>query len=359
MPLPFEASRLVVGYVGNRSDICTLCRVSKGFQVAAERALYNTLDLRDPAMTVTVCRMLASQVRLSTLVEALTIVAHDDGRSLPPDYWKSVAHALRRAHRLRFLNIYIDNGLPNAQAWIFRGCTFQISTLHCDLEWDTDLIQFLNRQHALRDMYILDYNDHVSAGSSETLLQPTSLPQLSVVECTFTEAANLLVPGRPISHLKTCLSSAGGDRKRAETALLISKITESARPLRALDLGDPAADEQSSLDLLTRMVNARVVDVRYLGTLALPVDGRQRLVFYSLLRRMPRLDCVELEISHWAPDPTSDAALRALAGELRMYCPPVSRVVFVCEFERFFVRIVGGTRYVDEESGTEMLWREA
>ncbi|TFK48841.1 hypothetical protein OE88DRAFT_512158 [Heliocybe sulcata] len=359
MPLPFEASRLVVGYVGNRSDICTLCRVSRGFQVAAERALYNTLDLRDPTQAVTICQTLASQIRLSTLVEALTIIAREDSDPLPIHYWQRVSQALKRTHRLRFLNIYIDDGLPKSQAWILRGSAFQISTFHCDLDWDAELIDFLNNQHALRDLYILDYNDQVSTGRSEALLHPNSLLQLSVLECTYTEAANLLAPGRPITHLKTCLSSTQTSRKRTEIALLISQVANTSRPLKALDLGDPAADEEFSVDLLRLLVNSSILNLRYLGTLVLPIDGRQRVIFYSLLHRMRRLDCVELDISQWEPEPTSDAALRALAGELRIYCSSISRIVFVCDFERYLVRIVEGHRAIDEETTTELLWREA
>ncbi|EPQ54898.1 hypothetical protein GLOTRDRAFT_130244 [Gloeophyllum trabeum ATCC 11539] len=363
MPIPLEAGRLIVGYVGNRADICTLSRVSKGFQVPAERALYNTLDLRDPSTTITICRTLARQGRLSSLVEALTIVARGgstdhSGESLPPDYWHSVAAALRRSHRLRFLNIYIENGLPKSQAWILQQCTFQLSAFHCDLDWDADLIQFFNRQQALRDLYILDYNDHVPEGPSDTLLQPSGLAQLSTLECTFTEAANVLIPGRPVVHLKTCLSSSQEDAKRREVLLLISKIRLSSVPTRSIDLGDPALDELSSFTLLMGILDSRLFNLRYLGTLLLPVGGRQRLRLYGLLMRMRQLDCLELEVSHWDPEPTSDAALRSLFGEVHLYCETVTRVVFVYEFERFLVTIVNGTRTVDEDTNVELLWRE-
>lgn len=44
-----------------------------------------------------------------------------------------------------------------------------------------------------------------------------------------------------------------------------------------------------------------------------------------------RLSCVELEVSAWNPSPATlgPVAYRALANELRLYCPGVSKVVFV------------------------------
>ncbi|KAG6822558.1 hypothetical protein H0H93_005313, partial [Arthromyces matolae] len=62
-----------------------------------------------------------------------------------------------------------------------------------------------------------------------------------------------------------------------------------------------------------------------------------RLNFYALLMQLPRLRCIEVEVSEWVPAPTSPAALRALASELRLYNPNVTRVVFVKDFERTVV----------------------
>ena len=97
-----------------------------------------------------------------------------------------------------------------------------------------------------------------------------------------------------------------------------------------------------------------------------------------------RLCCVELEVSAWNPSPVTlgPVAFRALANELRLYCPGVSKVVFVAMGgdngrggssgssngmvigERTTVEYVVGEgvgrveREVMNGSGSEGLWRD-
>jgi hypothetical protein len=75
--------------------------------------------------------------------------------------------------------------------------------------------------------------------------------------------------------------------------------------------------------------------------------------------RISRLECLEVDVSEWIPSPTLESvALRALTSELRLYCPSVTRVIFVHEYERFVVTVVDGICKLDSEMHTEMLWRE-
>lgn len=84
----------------------------------------------------------------------------------------------------------------------------------------------------------------------------------------------------------------------------------------------------------------------------------QRLHFYALLMRFPKIQSLEFEVSEWDPPPSSPAALRALASELRLYNPSVIRVVFVQDFDRTAVIAVDGICRVDREISTDLLWRE-
>lgn len=179
MELSREVYQLIVQYVGNKADLCSLARVSRRFRFVAERALYNTLYMRNPEKTVQLCSLLASQARLAIHVEALTVYASDGragddfyeqdngydtkdesdessgGRTLPENYWDSLSSALRRTNRLRFFNLHING--DSAQAWTLRGCTFKLRSFHCDLAWDHDLVSFLNAQNFLQDLYLADY----------------------------------------------------------------------------------------------------------------------------------------------------------------------------------------------------------
>ena len=76
--------------------------------------------------------------------------------------------------------------------------------------------------------------------------------------------------------------------------------------------------------------------------------------------RMRQLRCLEVDVSEWEPSPIHAAALRALACEIRLYCPSVNTAVFVYDFERHLVRVAeNGQAVYDEEGITEDLWREA
>ncbi|KAF8892778.1 hypothetical protein CPB84DRAFT_1816214 [Gymnopilus junonius] len=388
MELTLEAYRNIVKNVGSRADIATLCGVSRGFRRVAERALYNTLFMRNDEETTILCHTLFDSPRLAALVDALTISLSeddndsdndddeddesDDERSERPDMdWLGVAHALERTVNLRYLNAHINDGSSTAVSWILNKCTFQLQRFHCDFDWDHNLVRFFDSQSKLEDLYIQDFKedtDPIHDPSGTTLSPPAtsltlgveSIPKLSTLECTFSEAAMALVPGRPITHLKTCFSRTEINEKRNEMHELLSKVGQSTRPLRSLDIADSSYAEPFSTELLAAIANKRSLlsELRHLGAFVLPIDGRERLQFYGLLMRFPKIHSVEFEVSEWLPPPSSAPALRALAGELRLYNPSVQKVVFVHNFDRSVVTAVNGALRVDPEINTELLWRE-
>ena len=299
MSLSPAICRQIVEHIGSRSDVCSLCRVSKSFQRVAERALYNTLYMHQVGSTILLCDILTHQPRLSALVEAITIYYEDgvydqDGvevatkseatqTPLSDSYWQSLASALRSTHRLFYLNIHIASSENLSAAWILTDCTFQLRSFHCDLKWDPALISFLNGQQRLTDLCIVDYSDLESTPTTERQpshthhINPSSLPHLSTLECTFTEAAAALVPGRPVTRLKTCFSSASIPAKRVELSSLVSKLSLSTRPLRTLDIADSSYTETFSMEMLRGIALQlpAVEELRYLSTLVLPIAGRQ------------------------------------------------------------------------------------
>ena len=74
--------------------------------------------------------------------------------------------------------------------------------------------------------------------------------------------------------------------------------------------------------------------------------------------RFPRLQCVEVEVSEWVPAPMTPAALRALTFELRIYCPTVSTIIFVYDFDRVVTRVTDNICSLDHEALVDTLWRE-
>ncbi|KAF8148244.1 hypothetical protein B0H34DRAFT_668974 [Crassisporium funariophilum] len=383
MELTLEAYRNILKHVGSRADVAALCRVSKGFRHVAERALYNTLFLGSDNEAVLLCHTLANSMRLSALVDALTIslleevessdsegeVYDDEPTELPDMYWTSVSQALQQTVHLRYLNIHINNGSTTSTAWILDKSVFQLRKFHCDFDWDQNLVNFLDRQTDLQDLYILDYKSHEDSDTPTTssapsprsmILRDHSIPNLSTLECTFPEAAVAIVPGRPITHLKTCFSRSKLDEKRVEMDQLLSNVRLSTRPLQSLDIADSSYTEEFSMVLLAAISIKRSLmsELYYLGTLVLPIDGRERLQFYGLMMRFPKIRTIELEVTEWYPPPSSPAAFRALANEMRLYNPSITRVVFVHDFDRSVVVAVNGVCRIDTEISTDLLWRE-
>ncbi|KAI9507775.1 hypothetical protein F5148DRAFT_1202164 [Russula earlei] len=248
--------------------------------------------MRETANTIVLCGVLADQPRLSRLVTALAIHLNeyeeqqgdDEGdlqeQQSPFHYWTSLSTALRNTTRLRSLRIYLNSGTPINNAWILNNCSFQLHTFHCDLAWDSHLVYFLSTQRELTDLHISDFDDDVPANislSTRSLKQAYTLPGLSILDCTFTEAAGVLVPGRPVTHVKTCLSSPNHETRRVELALLLADLRLSTQPIYSLTVADESYSASFSLELLSSVIKAfgPTPQLRYVGPLALPVDGSE------------------------------------------------------------------------------------
>lgn len=374
LELSLEVHRLIIKHAANRHDIVSLCRVCRSFRFAAQRALYNTLFIGNNAQSELLCRTLLAQPRLASLIEALTISLSDtdpdeDPESLPPDFWQRISQTLQIAHRLRHLNIYINDGSDNSVSWILRNCPFQLYTLHCELLWDDHLHSFLQAQHRLTDLYIIDYHP-TSLTPRPTLPTPSDIAlcsgrcvhRLTVLECSFSEAVAAFVPHRPIRRVKTAISNEDESAKTTEVSTLFFNLQLSACHLESLDISDSSYTESSfTMAVLSHASSepSTCLDLKYLGTLVLPVDGQERLCFYGLLKRFPSLECVELEVTPWQlPQPSTIAIFRTLCGECHLYCPNVTTFILVDNFERTVVRFIYNTWYIDEDISADTLWRE-
>ncbi|KAF7292691.1 hypothetical protein MIND_01167300 [Mycena indigotica] len=421
-----EAHRAIARLVTRRSDLAALCLVSRAFCRVSQAILYNTVHFNDLKGGALVCETLVANAGLARRVKAMTIqiwarprraeqgTAHanaeeeaseedsesegasdesrGDDRSeaeleTPAEFWALVAKTLVKTINLRHLVVDISSPISTAveYAWSLGGaeCPFRLHTFHCDFDWDANLVAFLETQTELYDLYVRDYRDLalLSSPLSPQEVSPpialhnnnSPLPALTTLECTFSEAAVLLSPGRPLSRLKTAFSTPPHIANREpEIRLLISALRRSNAPLISLDVGDAplpgatAEAETASMQLLQRVAHARAMtmarELRYFGTLILPVGGRKRLQFYGILIRLSALRCVELDVTSWKPPPSSSPALRALAAELRLYCKDITTIVFVHgeDLQRTIVAVdaVTGVLKVDRSAMPDHLWRE-
>lgn len=358
-----------------RADLCALCLVSRGFRTAAELVLYRALDTSEPSNTIMLSRVLAEQPRLSRLVTALAIYLDEEGQgynrrnpheqessSSLSHYWSSISCALRNTASLRLLRVHLNGGIPINYAWVLDGCNFQLHTFYCDLAWDVHLISFLITQRELTDLHISDFDGDVPENlsiSTHSLRQAHILPRLSILDCTFTEAVGLLVPGRPVTHVKTCFSSSNRETRRVELALLLTDLRLSTQPIYSLTVADESYTSTFSLELLSSLIKAfgPTPQLRYLGPLALPVDGNERLIFYGYLARLRELRSAELDVSEWEPPPVSFAALRGLAREIQLYVPSIVMLVFMRDLEPTVLRAVDGLWHLSSDITFDTVWR--
>ncbi|KAJ3773649.1 hypothetical protein FB446DRAFT_641300 [Lentinula raphanica] len=383
MELSLEAYRIIVNNVRSRADLATLCLVSKGFRRVAERALYNTLLMHEPERTKQLCKTLAGPSKLAAAlalsletnrpeqVPDVTMATTGAGaQTETQDLWPVISDALKNMTKLRHLSIVIDGTLSSPYsghlAWILNDCSFKLKSFHSDMRWDEDMVRFLDMQYEIEDLYIGDYeagqeHNPEEGGATETTkqskhpapshtltagpfaprsppslsLSPSALPHLHTLECTFSEAAIAIVPGRPVSRLKTCFSRTDPAEKREEMNALFEALGKALVPGRTRSSHRPDTEgSRSNRTTVSTTFTGNVTmkgTLRYLGTLVLPVGGRERLLFYGFLMQLRRLCCIELEISAWKPSPATvgPVAFRALGNELRLYCPGVVKIVFV------------------------------
>lgn len=299
MELTLEAYRNIVKNVGNRTDLATLCRVCKGFCSAAEKALYNTLSFSHTEETLILLQTLSNNAHLSELVIAVTVFLEEeeeeeehtsseddnsvtgalDNVFIPDSFWSTIANVLKTTKNLRYLHVHLNNAVNPALAWILRGCTFQLRKFHCEFNWDDDLVDFLYSQKILEDLHLSDYRETPKMEGIHRghTLKPLPLPSLSCLECTFSEAAMKIIPERPITHLKTCFSHSDLGEKRDEMYDLLGKMAQSRKNFRSIDLADSSYTEQFSSELLAAITVKRqlISELRYLGTLVLPINGHE------------------------------------------------------------------------------------
>jgi hypothetical protein len=208
----------------------------------------------------------------------------------------------------------------------------------------------------LGDLYLADWTP------AAVPLGKAALGALHVLDCTEPEAAAALVPGRPVSYVRTeFMPPCGGGSmdvipaQADEDALsaLLDALSHASAPLRSLALA------HAPPSLPARILSAPLpfAALRFVGTLPLPVASGPRLRTYGALRALPLLRAAALDVRGW---PRAAAArLPALAKEAAVYAPGLRAVVLESAGAAGLVvrRRPGGMRWWTER-GAEGVWRE-
>ncbi|KAG5651460.1 hypothetical protein H0H81_008596 [Sphagnurus paluster] len=294
---PEICARIVQAIPARRgsNELAILCRTCKAFQREAEVKLYSVLNFSDAARV------------------------HDPRqRVLAREFWLGVQNALKQMHNLNILTMY-DNTLANS--WIFDSphIKFQLHELALRFNWDAPLVRFIKSQSKLQRLQIFDYLDE----SCYLPLAPGSLPALRIFEGTL--MVGLQMFSSPLTHLQITFDP----ETQSPLPELSPRLWSVQKTLRSLSLLDITEDVVGDvLDLIA----STCPDLVHLGLIPLPPIQREDL--HHALMHMHSLRTIQLDIGAWQPVPTQSAQ-RALAAELRVFCPSLRVVIFWIGTTRF------------------------
>ncbi|GLB45335.1 hypothetical protein LshimejAT787_2100950 [Lyophyllum shimeji] len=308
-----------LGSVARRGpgDLAALCRTCKAFQREAEVRLYDALYLSDPARAHLACTTVSANERLALLVRTFCFTV-ETRRPLTHSFWLVVKHALDQMHNLEHLVLY-DSTFANG--WVLEPTQirFQLRDAKLRFMWDAQLVAFLEGQRKLQSLHTFDRLDD----TNRVPPAPGSLPLLRNFDGTLMVGMQLL--DSPLTHLQMMV-----DREMLPSlAGLLPRLRSVHKTLRSLSLLDVPEDLVAETSAILASVCPNLV---YLGLIPLPPIHRHD--FYHSLLKMHSLRCIQLDVLAWSPHPNIHAQ-RAIAIEMRVYCPSIHHVVFWIGQTRF------------------------
>jgi hypothetical protein len=178
--IPLDVLREILGHV-DKTDLATLCRVSKIFCACSQDVLYR--EIEDGYAPV--IQTLAQSTDLARRVRSF------DARSSP-----ELATALRNMSSLR--SLFLDSDVDDAS--VLNGCTFKLDSFTCDFSNSESLQNFLNSQPCLTDIGLLEEYEPFPP------VDERCLPNLTRV-CAPPSWLSVLIPGRPVREVEVVASS--------------------------------------------------------------------------------------------------------------------------------------------------------
>lgn len=260
--LPVELYRQIIQYITSNHDICSLARVSRAFQVEAERVLYHTLYLRHHIKTIWRCESLASQPRIALYVRKLSIIL-DQYTPLEP-----IARALRACSNLRHLCL-------RGAAWsdyskvLDAVTSTDIQEFTCHARGEAGLVRFLERQPNLKE---LDFEAH---GFDLENLSYRAARKLTTFTGWLATAATV-VPGRPVKQL-TLTSDMTWDA----TVRAVRRLSEAQEDVTVLDIRMGVLRNPMPWTILESVFTS-LRGLRFLGVCSLDCAKHPSFPFYIM-----------------------------------------------------------------------------
>ncbi|EJD55364.1 hypothetical protein AURDEDRAFT_179124 [Auricularia subglabra TFB-10046 SS5] len=338
--LPPDVYRAICRLLAGGYDWRTLAVVARTcstLQSIAEPTLYETFNGAGyVARTMRFFQTLATCPRVAGYVHEISVY-HAVSMLVPANYLDVIARGMAAVkgplrHFIFAPSIYNHEAEPFPSfSIVLRACLAKVTWLYILSYWDTNLVDFLERQgDALQRLTIGPYPRNCARpNDAPPRLSREALQRLSMYEGP-AEHASQLFPGRPITH---CLMRPNINKERGRG--YVAAYSSAQRLNTALSLLEPVVQSLhvANIDVFEDLTPdvmrhaCKFPNLRYLGRLTLPT-GAKRMEFYESLVSMRALEYIELSLYYYAKPPISETVLLYFAHELRTYCPSVHTIIF-------------------------------
>jgi hypothetical protein len=251
--------------------LASLCLTSKAFRRAAEPRLYHQLYLTDSLTAYHLCQTIASCDRIALHVKTFWTLFNERRWNSPrnhlnPQFWDTVHLALRKMHNLQVIAVG-DPSCPSA--WIFRQCQFRLQEAELRVDWDADLVRFLDTQSQLHNLRIT--NPRLSSTELDRLpllaLPQGALSSLKIFDGSLITAIEFV--SSPITHLQVSLGQDGPE----DSGHLLKQLAMFSGTLASISVIDlPYSISIGALDLFS-LVSPHL---RHVGIIPLPFSDVSR-----------------------------------------------------------------------------------
>ena len=270
---PQEVCFRIVSWIKSNDlrTLASLCLTSKAFHHAAEPKLYHQLYFTDSLTAYCGCQTIASCDRIALHVKTFWTLFNErrwnsSRNHLNPQFWDVLHLALRKMHNLQVIAI----GDPScSSAWIFRQCQFQLQEAELRMDWDADLVRFLDTQSQLLSLRIT--NPRLSSTELDRLpllaLSQGAFPSLKIFDGSLIAAIEFV--SSPITHLQVSLGQDGAE----DASHLLKQLVTFSRTLTSISVIDLSHSlSVGTLDLFS----ITFPHLRHVGIIPLPFSDVSR-----------------------------------------------------------------------------------
>ncbi|KAL5524255.1 hypothetical protein ACEPAF_9395 [Sanghuangporus sanghuang] len=325
---PAVASR--IARYSNQHTLSTLARTTRTLQEAAEKLLYDYVELFPHPSVFPLLETLARCPRVARYVRSYVLTTNPPYRITAElqrtmetvvclrEFWERVGASLAHLADLDLL-ILVDPTI--AQSWVLdRARSLRTAEAQLAMAWDEHVARFLKAQDRLRCLTITEVAENVPI----MVLPRDSLP------CLFQFEGPLMIVDLllhcPITHLKFPVDT---EDAVSLLPLVLSELNQ-LKKLRSLSITLLPADMVlQSMEI----ISTSCPNLQYLSHIPLPMDHKSHMALLAHLTRLAHLRVLEVDIQDWAP-PLTPPFQRTVAASLRMVLPKLRFIFFWGRYER-------------------------